>query len=254
MRKLLVVCVILAILIISAAPFSILFSNYGRKQNNIIAGDSWQEANFGSVTAYSGNIKNTSQYSGNVGIVDGQPANEVTVGNNAMKAKANQITALATSNYQKAQEIYVWIAENIKYDSKSYGVKDPAIYAFEHRKAVCTGFAGLYSAMCRDVGLSVRQLGGLANGKPHTWNQVYVDKQWINVDCTFASSLFEATSSSGVTLTKEEAYIGLTVYKPLVITRGMTTITFGISDYFNSLNFMKNRKAKYLLYQYNAKS
>ncbi|MGL5067841.1 MAG: transglutaminase-like domain-containing protein [Sarcina sp.] len=251
MKKVLIIGVIATILILGAMPFSTLFSKYGTKQNIIIAGDSWEEGNFGNVTAYSGNTKNTSEYKENISIIDGQPIKEVTVGNNAIKSKANQIVENATSDYQKAQDIYVWISENVKYDTSAYGTKDPAIYAFEHEKAVCTGFAGLYSAMCRDIGLSVRQIGGIGNGQEHTWNQVYVDNKWVNVDCTFASSLFKSAMQSEVTLTSQEAYKALTINEPTTIIRGYNSYTFEKSDYFNTSNFMNNRKAEYLIYEYN---
>ncbi|MGL4992406.1 MAG: transglutaminase domain-containing protein [Sarcina sp.] len=251
MRKLFIVAIIAILLILGSMPFSSLFSQKGIKENVIIAGSLWDEANFGSVTAYSGNTINTTQYPSNIATVDGQPLNQVTVGNNAIKAKANQITALATTNYQKAQDLYIWISENITYDLNAYGVKDPAIYAFNNKKAVCTGFAGLYSAMCRDVGLSVRQIGGLANGKPHTWNQVYLNNQWINVDCTFASGLLTTAKKNNIPLSQNEMYLGLTVDKPLVVTTSYNTYTFGVSDYFNTPNFMQNRKPQYLIYEYN---
>ncbi|MGL4742006.1 MAG: transglutaminase-like domain-containing protein [Sarcina sp.] len=253
MKKLFIVIIIAILLILGSMPFSSLFSQKGIKKNVIIAGSLWDEANFGSVTAYSGNTNNTSKYPNNVSTVDGQPANQVTVGNNAIKAKANQITALATTNYQKAQDLYVWVAENVKYDLNAYGVKYPAIYAFNNKKGVCTGFAALYSVMCRDVGLSVRQIGGLANGKPHTWNQVYLNKQWVNVDCTFASSLLTSANKNNIPLSQNEIFIGLTVDKPLVVSTGYTTYTFGITDYFNTPNFMQNRKPQYLIYEYNGR-
>lgn len=251
MRKLFIVFMIAILLILASMPFSSLFSKNGIKDNVIIAGSLWDEANFGSVTAYSGNTTNTTNYPNNIATVDGQPTNQVTIGNNSIKAKANQITALATTNYQKAQDLYVWIAENIKYDLNAYGVKYPAIYAFTNREGVCTGFAALYSVMCRDVGLSVRQIGGIANGKPHTWNQVYVNNQWINVDCTFASSLLATTKKNNISLSQNEIFLGLTVDKPLVVNTAYTTYTFGISDYFNTPNFMQNRKPQYLIYEYN---
>ena len=251
MKKILIIIIIAIFLILGAMPFSTLFSKEGTRKDIIIAGTDWKEANFGKVTAYSGNTKNTSQYPSTVFSIDGQPKKEVTVGNNAIKCKANQVVDKATSNYEKAKDIYVWIASNIKYDNSAYGVKEPAIYAFEKREAVCTGFAGLYSAMCRDIGLSVRQIGGLGDGQPHTWNQVYVNKKWVNVDCTFASGLFKTTKESGIILSERETYVGLTVNRPVIVNRGYNKYTFSDSDYFDTPKFMSDRKAEYLIYQYN---
>lgn len=248
MKKLLMIILVSSLLIATIKP---LFKILNENKYIISKGDYWIEANYGNVTAYSGNTKNTSKYNQFRGLIDGRPATQVTVGNQAIKCEANEITATATSNYQKAIDIYVWIAENVKYSKNTYGVKDPAIYAFEKRESVCTGFAGLYSAMCRDVGLSVRQLGGVANGSPHTWNQVLINGKWINVDCTFASSLFVATNKSKVNMTEGEAYEALTTNSSNEISNNSTIYTFGNVDYFGSSSFMKNRKTQYLIYQYN---
>ena len=251
MKKISIVVIIVFFLVITAMPFSKLLSKFGERQNIIIAGSSWTEANYNYPSAFSGNTKNTAKYSENISIVDGEPIKDITVGNRLIASKAMHITDSATSDYQKAIDIYVWISENIKYTNSAFGTKYPAIYAFKTREAICTGFAGLYSAMARDVGLSVRQIGGTAQGQGHTWNQVYVKNQWMNVDCTFASSLFLSAKESKVTLSKEEAYLELTSNIQEEIVRGNITYTFGNSDYFNTPNFMDNRKAKYLIYEYN---
>lgn len=122
--------------------------------------------------------------------------------NEAINAKARELTKNAKTDREKAKNLYIWISENINYDdNKAENIsKEPskyksgAIEAFETRSGICFDYSCLYVAMAREAGLKVRMVTGEGfNGKvwgPHSWNEVYLpDKnEWITVDTTFGKA------------------------------------------------------------------
>ena len=64
-------------------------------------------------------------------------------------------------------------------------------YAFENnvtlstKYGICQNYAELFQTMCIRSGIPCVMVTGMANGDSHAWNQVYVDGQWLYVDCTF---------------------------------------------------------------------
>ena len=50
---------------------------------------------------------------------------------------------------------------------------------------VCQNYAELFRTMCIRSGIPCILVSGMGNGGPHAWNQVYVDGEWLYVDCTF---------------------------------------------------------------------
>ncbi len=129
-------------------------------------------------------------------------------GTEAITAKAEEITADCSTNAEKAKAIYIWISDNIYYDYDFYeGRKNTAYLSaldvLEYKYTVCEGYANLYDAMCRSVGVPCRKVTGYSdtghaddasyfadyfdNQSNHAWNEVYVDGEWIVVDTTWGS-------------------------------------------------------------------
>ncbi|MDZ4991691.1 transglutaminase domain-containing protein [Clostridium perfringens] len=122
--------------------------------------------------------------------------------NEAINAKARELTKNAKTDREKAKNLYIWISENINYDdNKAKNIsrepskyKSGAIEAFETRSGICFDYSCLYVAMAREAGLKVRMVTGEGfNGKewgPHSWNEIYLpDKnEWITVDTTFGKA------------------------------------------------------------------
>jgi transglutaminase-like putative cysteine protease len=120
--------------------------------------------------------------------------------NAEIDAEAQAIVGTETDARQQAYLIYLWICENIKYDTDkaaalsvdSAKVPSGAAIAYATRTGVCFDYACLYIAMCRAVDVKIRFLTGLgytgSNWGDHAWNQVYAENGWINVDTTFGSS------------------------------------------------------------------
>lgn len=133
-------------------------------------------------------------------IYNGTTVEDGVKSNSIIEKKAKKITENASSDREKARDLYVWIGSNIEYDSSKAEkvldsndeeVESGAIYTFRDRSGICFDYACLYVAMARSVNLKVRlAIGEAYDGKKyvsHAWNEVYVadENRWINVDTTF---------------------------------------------------------------------
>lgn len=56
--------------------------------------------------------------------------------------------------------------------------------AMSTKYAVCQDYAELFQSMCIRLGIPCDMVTGEAGG-PHAWNKVYVDGQWLYMDCTW---------------------------------------------------------------------
>lgn len=109
-----------------------------------------------------------------------------------------------TSSSQKAQveAIYTWITNNIDYDVKQYQKGNRKHFTPEQvvrrRRALCGGYAELFSEMCRRIGVESYIVNGYSKGfgylkgsdflkADHAWNVCYADSSWLIVDATWGS-------------------------------------------------------------------
>jgi tetratricopeptide (TPR) repeat protein len=114
--------------------------------------------------------------------------------------KANTKTSLETVRFY-----FVWLAENIHYDTleskalKPHTDKQEPDSVFRYRKGICRGYADLMALLCNKAGIPARTVTGyckttegeLDSVKFHAWNAVKIDKQWHLFDVTWASNHFE---------------------------------------------------------------
>lgn len=56
--------------------------------------------------------------------------------------------------------------------------------ALDSKYAICQDYADLFQNMCIRCGIPCIEVTGEAGG-PHAWNKVYVDGQWLYMDCTW---------------------------------------------------------------------
>lgn len=133
-------------------------------------------------------------------------AKEATVNT---KNLAKQITKNSHTDSEKAKAIFIWIASNIEYDNelRSNIKLQKSIYTSEknvlknvlkRKKALCGGYAFLYKALCRQVGIESHVIHGYSkkyyktsskrNQADHTWNAVKVNEKWRLLDLTLARS------------------------------------------------------------------
>ena len=135
---------------------------------------------------------------------------DTTIGITAPKDQCGDYKDLAhylcdaeATEQAKANAIYNWITHNIKYDvvalKKGKPDKDKkAEKALKNRKAVCEGYAMLFTGMCREAGLKAVNIEGYAkdwifdNGDKlyiprHEWSAVMINGQWQLVDPTWGA-------------------------------------------------------------------
>jgi len=102
---------------------------------------------------------------------------------------ADEICAGCDTNAEKVQAIYNWMVANLEYD---YNYNALFQY-FDVRKTlrtkqgVCFDFSHLFAAFCRSQNIPCYAVDGISykdNAVQHTWNRVYYDGSWWNMDVT----------------------------------------------------------------------
>lgn len=134
---------------------------------------------------------------------------------------AEKVNTDFTRDDEKARAIFTWIAHNIKYDLKAYGVNEhPVAYSYKtqaekearrkkfreelalktlkSKKGVCQGYATLYAEVAQKAGLKSEIITGSSKSHPahigkqpgdsdHAWNAVKIDGTWKLVDATWGA-------------------------------------------------------------------
>ena len=103
---------------------------------------------------------------------------------------ADEISAECDTDSEKVKAIYDWIIHNFEYD---YGYTPLVQYfdvhqTIETRKGICYDFAHLFAALCRSKNIPCYVVDGTPYNPAkdcHTWNRVYFDGSWWNIDVTF---------------------------------------------------------------------
>lgn len=92
---------------------------------------------------------------------------------------ANEMVKGCYMPYDKAKAIYVWLTDNIQYDT-SYTIYD-ADTAWKERKGVCQAYCELFYRIGSAVGLDVRIVTGHGRGRENS-KKVVEDHCWIVVN------------------------------------------------------------------------
>lgn len=106
-------------------------------------------------------------------------------------ALATDITADATTKYEQARLIYLWICNNISFDQT--GEIRTADRTYDNRRAVCQGFCELYYRLADALKLEVNLIYGKAkiplnNGiEEHVWLGIKTEKGTILADPTWGA-------------------------------------------------------------------
>ena len=102
---------------------------------------------------------------------------------------ADEICAGCETDEEKVQAIYQWIIHNFEYDYDYHAI----IQYFNVRKTlrthkgVCYDFSKLFAALCRSQNIPCYVVDGTPydlSTADHTWNRVYYDNSWWDVDVT----------------------------------------------------------------------
>ena len=102
---------------------------------------------------------------------------------------ADEICSGCDTEAEKARAFQNWIVSNFEYDFEA----DPFIQYFDAsrtlrtKKGLCFDFAHLFAAFCRSQNIPCYVIDGTSYTNPtdaHTWNRVYYDGAWWDVDIT----------------------------------------------------------------------
>jgi len=102
---------------------------------------------------------------------------------------ADEICKGGKTDEEKVQAIYQWIIHNFEYDYDYYAFIQyfnvrRTLYT---RKGVCYDFSNLFAALCRSQNIPCYLVDGAPYDRSttnHTWNRVYYDGAWWDVDMT----------------------------------------------------------------------
>lgn len=103
---------------------------------------------------------------------------------------ADEICFDCDTDEEKVKAIYKWMIYNFEYDYD----REPLIQYFNvrktlnTRKGICYDFSHLFTALCRSQNIPCYVVDGDKRDNAqyhHTWNRVYFDSSWWNIDVTF---------------------------------------------------------------------
>ena len=103
---------------------------------------------------------------------------------------ADEICADCDTDEEKVKTIYYWMTHNFEYDYDC----NPVIQYFNvrktlsSRKGICYDFSHLFATLCRSQNIPCYVVDGNKRENVHyhhTWNRVYFNGSWWNVDVTF---------------------------------------------------------------------
>lgn len=109
---------------------------------------------------------------------------------------AGQITNGLTTDREKTEAIYKYVASNISYDvekykTKNYNWDDSALKTLELKKGICQDYAYLTIALLRASNVEARLIEGNAFGgfwpQKHAWVEAKVDGNWLTMDPTWGA-------------------------------------------------------------------
>ena len=115
---------------------------------------------------------------------------QATLWDTATVELADEICADCDTDEEKVKAIYEWMIHNFEYDYEC----EPIVQYFNvHKtlrthKGVCYDFAHLFASICRSHNIPCNVVDGNKRKNVqyhHTWNRVYFNGSWWNVDITF---------------------------------------------------------------------
>ena len=102
---------------------------------------------------------------------------------------ADEICAESDTDAEKVQAIYNWMIANLEYDYDYHTLLQyfDVRRTLSTRKGVCYDFANLFAALCRSQNIPCYVVDGTPYNRAtedHTWNRVYYDGCWWDLDVT----------------------------------------------------------------------
>ena len=102
---------------------------------------------------------------------------------------ADEICSDRDTDAEKVQAIYNWMVANLEYDYDYYVLFQyfDVHKTLRTKQGVCFDFSHLFAAFCRSQNIPCYAVDGISykdNAVQHTWNRVYYDGTWWNMDVT----------------------------------------------------------------------
>jgi hypothetical protein len=130
---------------------------------------------------------------------------------------ANYLKSISSTDKEIARSIYTWICENIRYDDKAFN--EGTCSAMEPneilkgKKAVCIGYAILYTELASLCGIVAEVVTGYSKGydyiegypieePDHAWNIVLIDGEFYPLDVTWGAGAGETNKKGKLVSTK----------------------------------------------------
>ena len=101
-----------------------------------------------------------------------EPSAKIESDHEKITAKAEELTAGLEKDLDRAEAIYAFVVDHIKYDIHSPYRNQGALTALEEGEGVCEDYATLFAALNRALGIPARQVNGFTDprGTGHIWN------------------------------------------------------------------------------------
>lgn len=134
--------------------------------------------------------------------IDQHVLNAPSTAGKSVENLAEYLAQAASNDLEKVRAFYVWISDNIAYDTKAFFSGSQEQYTAEEvlqrGKAVCQGYATLFKSLCDLENIHCMIIPGYSKGygynpnKPldntdHAWNAVKLNNQWYLLDVTWGS-------------------------------------------------------------------
>lgn len=144
---------------------------------------------------------NPQQFSHQTGSQLDQRAKAIQYDGTSVEELALKIRQVASNDWEKARLAYSWITQNIAYDvmmAETRNIDDlrPET-VLARRETICSGYANLYQALAKALGLEVVIIEGFGRGGDfvvgddpdvnHAWNGVKINDQWYLLDATWGA-------------------------------------------------------------------
>jgi len=116
----------------------------------------------------------------------------------AVRELVRRAGGTASSASARVDALMSAVRTSLRYDARAGGLDVAAL--LERKRADCTGYATLFTALARAAGLPARTVAGMAyTSDPapafalHAWSEVRIDGRWQSVDPTFGQRPADGT-------------------------------------------------------------
>lgn len=104
----------------------------------------------------------------------------------------DQLIENGMNDFTKEKVLHDYIVKNTIYDenySDANVIKHTAYGALVNNKAVCDGYSKAMDLLLKEVDIPSRIVTGTADGVPHSWNLVELDREYYYLDITYNDPL-----------------------------------------------------------------